>query len=230
MEPGLFWVLGSVSGSKSLLAKVTYMNIKHLPFSLGLGVTLAICGVVFRTSPAQAQSGNFSDITGAIITTSDITGGFSPGGDRRIDIVFPTSQIQQAVNNAASSVNQRLAAGNLPIIATGAPTPIPTTVQQTLANIVTGQRGVDESITRLERALVNAGADPTLARNLATSLQGLNSNGTVDAEQFRVAVRAYNALISSSSSAFLSNPPEELRAVQSILAILLNAALNRPNP
>jgi hypothetical protein len=206
------------------------MNSKHLSLSLGLGLTLAIAGIVAKTSPARAQSGNFSDVTGTIVTTSDMVGGFSPGGDRRVNIVFPTSQIQQSVNSAASSVNQRLAAGNLPIVSTGAPNPIPASVQQTLESIVTGRSDAGDSVTRLERALVNAGADPTLARNLANSLRGLNSNGTVEAEQFRSVVRAYNALINSSSAAFLSNPPEELRAVQSILAILLNAALGRPNP
>ena len=203
------------------------MNIKHLPLQLGLGLVLAISGVVSRTPSAQAQSGNQSDVTGTIVTTSDVAGGFSPGGDRRVNIVFPTSQIQQAVNNAAGSVNQLLAAGNLPVVATGTPTPIPATVQQTLASVLVGARDAGDSVTRLERALVNAGANPTLARNLANSLRGLYSDGSVKAEQFRSVVRAYNALIGSSSAEFLRTPPEELRAVQSILSILLNAALGR---
>lgn len=206
------------------------MKIQHLPLQLGLGFALAISGVVFKTPQAQAQSGNFSDVTGTIVTTSDMVGGFSPGGDRRVNIVFPSAQIQQSVNSAASSVNQQLASGNLPIVATGPSSPIPLTVQQNLESIVTGRRDVDDSMTRFERALVNSGANPTLARNLATSLRGLNSNGSVNAEQFRGVVRAYNALIGSSSTAFLSNPPEELRAIQSLLSILLNAALGRPNP
>ncbi|HEY9637608.1 MAG TPA: hypothetical protein V6D14_29710 [Coleofasciculaceae cyanobacterium] len=203
------------------------MKIKHLPSYLGLGFALAISGVVSRTSPAQAQSGNFSDVTGAIVTTSDIVGGFSPGGDRRVDIVFQNSQIQQAVNSAATSVNQQLATGNLPIAATGPSTPIPTIVQKNCECVVTGGSNAAECATQLERALVSAGANPTLARNLANSLRGLNSDATVNAEQFRAVVRAYNALIGSSSADFLRNPPQELRAIQSVLSILLNAALGR---
>ncbi len=199
------------------------MNIRHLPFHLGLSFALAICGVVSAILPAQAQRGNFSDVTGTIVTTSDaIGGGSNPGGGGQLETVFISGRVENAVNGAADLVTQQLAAGNLPVVATGAPTAIPAAVQQNLQVVVTATGNVD-AVSQLQTALVNAGADPTLAGNLASSLQGLTAGGTVDPAQFRAAIEAYNALINASTPDFLVQLPEELRAVQSLLATLLNA-------
>jgi hypothetical protein len=183
------------------------MKIKF-PLQFGLGLAIAICGVS-GIPQAQAQSGNFSDVTGNIITTSDIVGGFSPGGDRITRLAFRTAAIANAVNNAASRVNQQLATRNLPIVANGALTAIPASVQESVACACTG-RG-------------NAGACVALA----LSLDRLTANGQVEPARLVALVRAYNALINDSSAQFLSNPPEQLRAVQSVLSILLNAAYGR---
>ncbi len=197
------------------------MNIKHLPLRLGLGFALAY-SLLGTTPPARAQSGNFSDVTGNIITTSDIAGGFSPGGDRQVNLAFRTDQIRNSVNIAAASVNRQLTARNLPIVANGPSRAIPAAVQQNIECVTTGSSGA--CVTQLERGLVNAGTNPVIARNLAASLERLTANGNVEPGRMVAVVRAYNALIGSSSAAFLSNPPEELRAIQSILSILLNAA------
>lgn len=197
------------------------MNIKHLSLHLGLGVALAISGIVSRTPQAQAQSGTQSDISGVIVTTSDAAGGFSPGGGQTT-LAFRTDQIRNSVNIAAASVNRQLTARNLPIVANGPSTAIPAAVQQNIECVTTGSSGA--CVTQLERGLVNAGTNPVIARNLAASLERLTANGNVEPGRMVAVVRAYNALIGSSSAAFLSNPPEELRAIQSILSILLNAA------
>ena len=205
------------------------MSMKHLPLHLGLGLALAIFGVLGGTSNAQAQVGNQSDVTGVIVTTSDLVGGFSPGGDRRTNLAFRTSDIRNAVYTAANSVNQQLAARNLsvPVVANSAPTAIPTTVQQNIECICTRTGDVNACSGQFESGLINAGGDPTIVRNLVLSLQGLTAGGQVDAGRLTVVVRAYNALISASSTEYLGNPPEELRAIQSILSILLNAAYAR---
>jgi hypothetical protein len=204
------------------------MNVRHLPLHLGLGFALVLSSIGSGTPPARAQSGNFSDVTGNIITTSDIAGGFSPGGDRRRILVFRTPDIRNAVYNAAGSVNQFLAAGNLPVVATGAPTAIPAPVQQNLRGVLIGSGNANAGATpSVENALVNAGANPTLARNLVSSLQGLTAGNRVDAARFAAVVQAYNALINTSNAEFLSNPPEEFRGIQSVLSILLNAAYAR---
>ncbi len=202
------------------------MNIKYFSIQLGLGLTLGIFGIGSAILPAQAQSGNFSDITGTIITTSDVVGGFSPGGGTRTFLVFRTEEIESNVNNAALRVNQRLAANNLPVVATDQPpTAIPATVQQNLAAVLASTGNVNAGVARIASGLVNAGANPNLAENLASNLSGLTARGTVEAAQLQAVVEAYNALINGSSFEFLEEPPEELRAIQSVLSILLGAAL-----
>ncbi|MBD1945823.1 hypothetical protein H6F50_26315, partial [Coleofasciculus sp. FACHB-712] len=95
-----------------------------------------------------------------------------------------------------------------------------------LGNVLTGTGNVAASASQLESGLVNAteGINPTLARNVVANLQGLTANGRVDAVRLAATVEAYNALINSSSGVFLSDPPDELLAIQSVLASLLNAA------
>lgn len=203
------------------------MNIRHLPLPFALGFVLGISSVVSNTPKAQAQSNNQSDITGTIITTSDIVGGFATGGGRRAITAFRTPQIRNAVNRAANSVNVQLASGNLPVVATVTPTAIPGAVQQSLQCVLTRTGNVDVCARQVEIALVNAGTSPTVSRNLVSSLRGLTARGQVDPAKFRTVVAAYNALINTSSDEFLSTPPEELRAIQSVLAVLLNAAYTR---
>jgi hypothetical protein len=198
-----------------------------MKFKLGWGFALACLGLMAVGNQAQAQSGNFSDVTGNIITTSDIAGGFSPSGDRVVKLSFRTNAIASAVNNAAVAVNQQLASRNLPIASNGAPTAIPAEVQQVVECASTGSGDVAACVSQIERGLVNGGANPVLARNLALSLERLTVRGEVEPGRLVALVRAYNALINNSNAQFLSSPPEELRAVQSVLSILLNAAYGR---
>lgn len=201
------------------------MNIKNLPLNLGLGLAVAISGIISGIPQAQAQTGNQSDVTGTIVTTSDMVGGFSPGGDRRLNQAFATPAIQNAVNTAAASANQLLVQGNLPIVAIGPRTAISDVAQKNLECACTRSGNSKSCVSEIERDLVNAGANPTLARNLALSFEGLTAGSKVEAPRLVAAVRAYNALVSNSSAEFLSNPPESFRAMQSVLGILLNSAL-----
>jgi hypothetical protein len=202
------------------------MNVKHLPLYLGLGFTLAVSGVVSHAPQAQAQSGNQSDITGVIVTTSDISGGFNfSGGDRRRTIAFQSTSIQNSVNSAAISINQRLEQGTLPIVATdSSQTSISVSVQRNLQVILINEGNVSTTVTQYVNGLVSAGADQTLSQNLVTSLVGLTSNGTVQAAQCQTVIRAYNVFIENANLELLTNNPDELRAIRSVLAILLNAA------
>lgn len=202
------------------------MNIKQLPLHLGLGLFLAVSGLVSQTPQAQAQSGNQSDITGAIMTTSDVAGGFNfSGGDRRKIIAFASPGIQSAVDSAAVSINQQLQQQSLSIVATDASqTGISVTVQQTLLVILTNTTNVDVSVRQYVTGLVNAGADRNLSQDLVLSLVGLTAKGRVEAAQCQKVIRAYNVFIESSSLDLFTNNPDELRAIRSILAQLLNAA------
>ncbi len=202
------------------------MNIRQLPLNLGLGLFLAVSGLVSQTPQAQAQSGNQSDITGAIMTTSDVAGGFNfSGGDRRKIIAFASPGIQSAVDSAAVSINQQLQQQSLSIVATDASqTGISVTVQQTLLVILTNTTNVDVSVRQYVTGLVNAGADRNLSQDLVLSLVGLTAKGRVEAAQCQKVIRAYNVFIESSSLDLFTNNPDELRAIRSILAQLLNAA------
>ncbi|MEQ8386802.1 MAG: hypothetical protein RH949_31050 [Coleofasciculus sp. A1-SPW-01] len=196
------------------------MKKRHLAFQLGLGLAVGVAGILSMTTSSQAQS----DVSGNVITTSDIAGGFAPSRGGELIIVYETPQIREDVFDATDFVNERLAQRNLPGVGNDT-SPIAGAVQGNLALVLTGTGNVDAGVSQIQNALVNAGANPTLAQNLATSLAGLTAGGSVNAAQFAAVVEAYNALISDSNFEFLREPPEELRAIRSVLAILLNAAL-----
>ncbi len=202
------------------------MNIKHLPLQLSLGFALAISGAVCQTPQAQAQSGNQSDITGVIITTSDVAGGFNfSGGDRRRLIAFASPGIQSSVNSAAISINQQLQQQSLAVVATDASqAAVSVTIQQTLLIILTNTTNVDARVTQFVNGLVNAGAEANVSRNLVLSMVGLTAKGKVEAAQCQRVIRSYNVFIENSTVELLTNNPDELRAIRSVLAQLLNAA------
>lgn len=196
---------------------------RHFAFQFGLGLAVGVAGILSMTTSSQAKP-VLSDVTGNIITTSDIAGGFAPSEGGELVIVYRTSEIQADVEDAACTVNERLAQQNLPGVGNDT-SPIPSPVQENLDLVLTRTGNVGAGVNQIQNALVNAGANPTLAQNLAASLTRLTAGCTVEPEQFAAVVEAYNALISASNFEFLREPPEELRAIRSVLAILLNAAL-----
>lgn len=208
-------------------ARIKAMNIKRL--HLGLGLALGSSLLLSGTLPAQAQVGNQSDVTGAMITTSDIAGGaFAPSVGGGTVTAFTSPGIAAAVNQAAASLNAQVSQGTLPVAATSGPTTsIPATVLQALQSVLTGAGDVAVALSSIESALANAPGAPstTLVRNLLSSLQGLTAGGTVSPAQLVATVEAYNALIDASSGEFLGNPQPELLAIQSALSTLVNASL-----
>lgn len=203
------------------------MKIKceHLPVGLALGCSLLLGG----TLPAGAQTGNQSDITGVITTTSDIAGGFAPSGSIT---TFTNTDIQAAVDQAAASVSTQLTGGALPVAATNTSiTSISATVQQSLQSLLTETGNVTAVASQIESALTNAVAATntteftTLVEDLMASLQGLTAGSRVAPPELVAAVEAYNAVVDASSGELLTNPPPELLAIQSALSTLVNAAI-----
>lgn len=158
---------------------------RQLPLGLALGSSLLLSG----TLPAGAQTGNQSDVTGAIITTGDIAGGaFAPQVGNQSDVTgaitttgdiagdafaprfgggggavarFTNPDIARAVNQAAVSLNAQVAQGTLTVAATSAPTTsISAAVQQILQSLLTGTDDDDASSSQIERALANAPGAP----------------------------------------------------------------------
>lgn len=198
------------------------MNLKLLSI---LAITSLAWSAIALPSPAQ--TGNGSDITGAIVTGSDITGGgFAPFGGSG-GLFFSSKEVGDAVNIAATSINTELASQTFQVAATNNIT-IPRSIQikQTLVSLLTNAENADASAIQLQNSLENiAGApDPTAIRNLVSSLKGLTASDKVNPAQFVAVINAYNAIIDRSNDQFLNNMPEELRTVQSVLSSLLTAA------
>ncbi|BAY09775.1 hypothetical protein [Calothrix sp. NIES-2098] len=240
------------------------MNIKHFPYHLSLSFTFALALIICQTSqPASAQTNNFSDSTSNILTTGDITGGTfyqypsTNSGEPITGVVFKSSSVQAAVNNAAVDI-----VGKLSINGLTSPTgqPIPSETQQNLRSVLTGSECVPSTNGNLTQSTAPGNSENTNActgqitaalssvqgnaglervQQLAKKLQGLlktNSskqtelaNGRVNAIRLIDVVNAYNDLIDNSSAEFLNNPPPELQAIQAVLLQLVSSvsAANR---
>jgi len=169
-------------------------------------------------SPVMAQTGNQSDITGPILSTSDFAGQTIPTTTVTVTGFQGGEPAQISVNQAAASVNTQLADNNL-TSPTG--TPIPPAIQELLLGILTGDAQAGNNINAL--AAPFSGAPPDLIQDLLNSLEGLTLGNAVNPVNLLAAVQAYNAMILASNEAFLANPPAELRAIQVFLAALVGA-------
>ncbi|WP_155823787.1 hypothetical protein [Gloeocapsa sp. PCC 7428] len=192
--------------------------LKQLSIGLTLGTSLLVSAI-----PVQAQTGNASDVTGAVITTSDIAGGsFAPTPNQQSSTTsasVSSAALGIALSQAVSIISAQLAQGTLPVAVPGvAIASIPVTVQQTLLAVLTGSGNP----AAIESAIAAAVDNPALAAELVAALQGLIANGTASPANLLAAVQAYNAVIDASGAA-LSNPSPELVAVQSVLTALVSA-------
>ena len=169
-------------------------------------------------SPVMAQTGNQSDITGPVLSTSDFAGQTIPTTTVTVTGFQGGEPAQISVNQAAASVNTQLADNNL-TSPTG--TPIPAAVQQSILSILTGDAQAGNNINAL--AAPFSGAPPDLIQDLLNRLEGLTLGNAVNPVNLLAAVQAYNAMILASNEAFLANPPAELRAIQAFLAALVSA-------
>jgi hypothetical protein len=229
------------------------MNIKHFPFHLGLSFTFALGLIICQTSqPASAQTNNQSDVTGAIVTTGDISGGrFSgnqsniPGGTLttgdisgntlppvqvgrgvRQRVVFAKPYIQNALNQTALNILNQLSTNSF---TSPSGQPIPSGTQQILLNVLTESVESKTSIEQITQALSSVEGGQQLAKSLEGLLQTNKSkkislaNGRVNPIQLVLAMNAYNNLINNSSAQFLNNPSPELKAIQLVLLQLVNS-------
>jgi hypothetical protein len=194
-----------------------------------LSVGLIVGALLFLLeSPSARARPQLSDVTGAILTTSDIIDGGLPGQEGRTTfIVYRTDQIAVAVNQAAASVNQQLAARTLPAPAIGVPTTsLSPGIQLVLESVLTQTGNVNANANQLANGLFGncAGVGAGRAEELAANLVGLTAGGQVEAAQLGEAVSAFNEVVNAADDSCLSDPPEELLAIQSALAQLLEEA------
>ncbi len=222
--------------SKSFNTKA--MNyIKRFPFSLSLSVAFSTVILCQASLPVQAQRGNQSDVTGAIVTTSDIKGPFfSPTPQRGRgtgaggQVEFNSYGLRRVVSEASVKVIDELNSNTLP---SASGRPIPSETQQSLLRILLASRSTEVTPTsqQITKALTGVQGGPTVqqAEQLTDSLRGLLKNFRISREQGEVryrrvdatrllaALNAYNNIIDRSSAQYLSNPPSELLAIRSVL-------------
>ncbi len=154
------------------------INIKHFPFHLILNFSFGSAFILCQTSlPAQAQKGNQSDVTGAIVTSSEVAGGtFAPEPTAgRGRVAFTNNTVRSAVNQAARNIVNQL---SINAITLPAGNPIPAGTQQILLNVLTAPISVQVNAGsgQITNALssVQAGSTNNLAaQQLVNSLQGL---------------------------------------------------------
>ncbi|MBO3463500.1 hypothetical protein G7B40_009990 [Aetokthonos hydrillicola Thurmond2011] len=210
------------------------INIKHFPFRLSVSLTFVAVMLFHACLPAQAQTGNQSDVTGSIVTTSDVSGGrFSPskteGGGGRVE--FENNTIETSVNQSAGIVLNQLAINNLSLPTGQSISP---QIQQAVLSLLTTVPSSNGNQSQIVNELSAGGNASTRVevRQLVNSLKGLiktisrngnNSQIKVNPSKLLGAVNAYNKLINNSSAEFLNNPPPALLAIQSVLSQLLNS-------
>ncbi|MDF5725093.1 MAG: hypothetical protein PUP91_32510 [Rhizonema sp. PD37] len=209
--------------------------IKRFPFSLSLSVAFSTIMLCQASLPVQAQRGNQSDVTGAIVTTSDIKGPFfSPTSQGRGSLVeFNNFGLRRVVSEASVKVIDEL---NLNTLPSGSSRPIPSETQQSLLRFLTASRSTEVTPTnqQITRALTGVQGGPTIqqAEQLTNNLRGLLGNfrlttirqqgevryRRVNTTRLLAALNAYNNIIDRSSAQYLSNAPPELLAIRSILS------------
>ncbi len=236
------------------------MHNKQILLSLSLGLSFGTSVFMFMLAP-KAIAGNFSDVSGSILTTSDLVGGaFAPGSNNR-RISFQSDGIRAAVNQTAQEINSRLGSQSLPVTTPGVPAGnISPTAQNALAQLINQQNGnalnrnttgqsetslnnaggasrpaevpvnaadINAAASQIETSLINGGgaSNPTTVRNLVSSLRGLTADNQVNPAKLQSAVVSYNDLIKSASDNYITNPPQELLAIDSILSYLVKASL-----
>lgn len=203
------------------------MNNKHFSFPLGLAVWCLTMGII---TPAFAQTGNSSDVTGVSVTTSTQTpasttlptGGLTtPGSDAPIVVAPPTGvtpAISAVIN--APAVNPATLPPAIAAIVGAPAAPIagqlpPGQVAQLInsgtaagnliaiiLNITPGGQGAQgaNQIAQLNQSATGASI-VTNAVALGLSLPGLVQNGQVTGFSLLKATQDYNALVTAAASA-----------------------------
>ncbi|NEQ33220.1 MAG: hypothetical protein F6K04_19845 [Leptolyngbya sp. SIO4C5] len=197
-------------------------------FSRPLGFSvLASCLIIgLGSAPAEAQTGNASDVTGNIITTSDIAGGaFQP---------LPSTPVRgtpvaAAIDAALDESIARLAAGTLAPPANGLASGVTATdyrsAQTSLYSQLVSPGG---NAAALQNSLIAQGAPAGPTQQLMTRLVSFLS-GSPAAASLGATVQAYNAVVGAAGADFLTNIPAEFQVIQALLAEANDAALSAAN-
>ncbi|MCG8367187.1 MAG: hypothetical protein MJA27_28100 [Pseudanabaenales cyanobacterium] len=187
---------------------VTWLQPWRAP-GLGLGAALLLLGSAW---PVWAQSGNLSDVTGAIVTTGDIAGGsFQPGGRggaAPVSRLYANPNAQGAVNTALANATPQL--------------------QEILGVTATDIAGPSADQTQtLINTLSNTakGVSVSQAEQLVAALVQIWQSQSVSPTQLLNAVTAFNDIVNTADNDYILNPPTSLQQIRAVLNPLVLAAL-----
>ena len=102
-----------------LAPRLHSQRLNHPRLKRWLGLGLVIGGMMMPAAPALAQNGNLSDVTGNIITTSDIAGGLFQSADGDGELQFSDAGVASLVAAEFLQLIQQLEAGQLLLPSTG---------------------------------------------------------------------------------------------------------------
>lgn len=164
---------------------------------------------------AQSDTGQNSTSTDlAASSSSDI----SVTPLRRAALAVQISNVRQA----AVTINTQLTEGTL--VNEQATVNIAPELQQQLAPLfMTSPEDGLVGADLLRTSLADHGVSPRRAKRLATAVQGLTQNGTVELDQLLSALEAYNDTVDSAPADFLTTPPQEFLVVREVLLSLVQA-------
>ena len=177
----------------------------------GFGLGTALC-LLFSALPAQAQSGNLSDVTGAIVTTSDVAGGaYYPQaeGGAATGLAYADPTAQTAVNNALFNVSPQLQAVLGVASATDLTGPSANQAQTLINTLSNPAKGV--SVSQAER--------------LVLALVDIWQAQSVSPAQLLEAVNAFNNIVDTADDDYILNPPTLFQQIRAVLNPLALAAL-----
>ena len=177
--------------------------------SVGFGTALLLLSAVL---PVQAQSGNLSDVTGAIVTTSDVAGGaYYPQGEGEeiTGLAYVDPAVEVAVNNALFNVTPQLQ----DILEVDSPTDL------------TGPSA--DQTQRLINSLANPakGVSVSQAEQLVGVLVRIWQSQSVSPDQLLAVVAAFNDIVRTADDDYILNPPTRFQQIRAVLNPLVLAAL-----
>ncbi|HLA90391.1 MAG TPA: hypothetical protein VJL28_08185 [Gemmatimonadaceae bacterium] len=186
--------------------------------SLVIGGAVAIA---LATSPAYAQSGNGSDVTGP--TGGSLAGGtFAPlpvptgAGGGRVSIP-PSPMAGPTVTSTAQSFSSG-ATQTSP--ATGQP--IPVGAVTAIGALITS--GSPATVAQVGAALQSSGAPGAEVAALTQALAALaNVSPSAAPGAIITAALAFNALVANAPASFLQNPPAQFLAIHAALVPMANS-------
>ncbi|NJL86645.1 MAG: hypothetical protein HC886_12735 [Leptolyngbyaceae cyanobacterium SM1_1_3] len=192
-----------------------------LNFRLVLLAGLVLIGLS-KAVPAQAQTGNASDVTGNIITTGDIAGGaFQPQPSTPVR----GTPVAAAINAALDRAVAQLSAGTLAPPTTGLTAGVTQiTYRNAQASLYSQLVSPGGGAATLLNSLTAQGAPAAQTQQLIAQLVSLLSSEP-SAATLGAAVEAYNSVVRSANANFLTNIPAEFQAIQALLETANNAAL-----